>query len=260
VRKVSIALGTVAAIGALSLPASALAAQQLTLTPSPTLTGKPGGSGTIFYAFTIANTLGGLPSPLSGSFTTELPAGVTYAAVAGSAKLFPKCSSAVINAATGSTPPVCPAGSQIGTGSSTFSALIGTQTLNETSTIKAYLTSSSPVTLTFWGSGTTPIAETKIFTGTLMPDSGLYGEKLITNIPTITTVPGGPDASVTQFSLSTGGTAKVKEKVKGKTKTVTVPFVPLPKKCASSQLHWSASTGYEDGTTTTTTATTPCTL
>ncbi len=257
-RKVSIALGTIAAIGALALPASALAAQVFTFTP--TLTGPANGSGAVTTPFTIGNSLGGLPSPLAGATTVELPAGVSYSAVAASAKLFPKCSAAVINAATGSTPPACPAGSLVGSGTSTFAALIGSQTLNEVSTIKIYLTASSPVTLTFWGAGTSPIAETKIFTGTLMPDSGLYGEKIIVNTPTITTVPGGPDASVTQYSTTITGTAKVKSKKGKKTVTKTIYFVPLPKKCPSSQLHWSISSGFEDGTTASTTATTACTL
>ncbi len=255
-RKVSIGLGAIAAIVALAAPASALAAQQLTLTPK--LTGKLGGSGSILFAFTIAtNPLGGIPSPLSGQVIAELPKGVTYASVAASAKQFPTCSATLINAATGSTPPACPAGSLVGSGTSTFQAQLGSQMLNEPSTIKTYLSSANPIQLTFWGNGVSPIAETKVFTGTILPDSGLFGEKIVTNVPTITTVPGGPDASVTEFSLTTGASIKVKKKVHGKTKTTTVDFIPLPTKCTN-PLHWSATASYEDGSTTTSTATSAC--
>jgi hypothetical protein len=260
VRKVSIGLGTLAAVGALALPASALAAQQFTITPAPVLSGKAGGSGSLTFSFTIANSLGGEPSPLAGPLTVDLPMGVSYSALAASAKLFPKCAASVVEAATGSTPPNCPAGSLVGTGSATFSALIGTQTLNESAAVKIYLSSSSPVGLTFWSAGTTPIAETKVWPGTISPGTGQYGETVVTTPPTISTVPGGPDASVIQYSSTFTGTTKVKVKKGKKTTTKTVYFIPLPKKCPSPQLHWGATAGYEDGTSTTTTATTACTL
>lgn len=251
-RKVSIGLGTLAAMCVLALPASALAAQQFTLTPK--ITGKLGGAGALTFAFGIGNDAGGLPSPLTGQLTALFPAGVSYSALAANAKHFPTCSAAVITADAGATPPTaCPKGSLIGTGQATFAANIGGSPLSETTQyLNIYLSSASPVSLTFWSYGATPIQETKVFTGTLGAASGQYGIKLVNNIPTITTTPGGPDASVTAFTSTISASVKVK---KGK-KTTVYPFIPLPKKLKS-PLNWSATATYEDGTSTTVTATTP---
>jgi len=259
VRKVSIGLGTLAAIGALALPASALAAQTLTLSPS--LSGKLGGPGKLTFAFTVGTSPAApVPSPLNNQFVAELPAGITYSATG-----FQTCPLATVMAATGATPPACPAGSVAGSGSATFQAVLGTQMLNEPSNITIYLTQANPITLAFWGNGTKPIAETKIFTGTLAPDGTPYGEKLITNVPQITTVPGGPDASVTQFSSTlyavrtlkqTKMVKKGKKKVK-QTVTATVSAITLPKKCSGS-LSWKGTASFEDMSSVTQTATTAC--
>ncbi len=249
-RKVSIGLGAIAAICALAVPASALAAtspETLTLTPSAT--GKLGGPGKIVVGFSITtSTAGGIPAPLTGPFVEKLPAGIVETGVG-----FPTCSEATIQAATGATPPTCPAGSLAGSGTSTVQALIGSSPLIENSVVKAYLVSAHPLTLGFWANGTTPIQSTVFFNGTLGSAAAPFGSTFTSTTPVIPTVPGGPNASVTAFSLTLGTTTTVK---KGK-KKVTISSVTLPKKCTGS-LHWSASDSYTDGTSNTATATTPC--
>jgi hypothetical protein len=254
VRKVSIGLGAFAAICALAAPASALAAQTLTI--APTVKGTLGGPGKIGLGFTIASTTGGIPSPLSGPFVESIPPGITYSDTG-----FPTCSMATIQAATGSTPPTCPAGSLQGAGTATTQAQIGPTMINEPAVVNAYLVSAHPVTLGFWGNGTTPIATTVTWTGTLESAAAPFGSKLNTLTPVIPTVPGGPDASTTEFNITIGTTMKVKktETVKGKKKTVTttVGSITLPKKCTGT-LKWAATDSYQDGSSNSATATTPC--
>ena len=74
-RKVSFGLGAIAAICALAVPASALATQTLTITPS--ITGKLGGPGKVNFAFTITSPGGAIPSPLEPGkpFIENNPAG-----------------------------------------------------------------------------------------------------------------------------------------------------------------------------------------
>ena len=245
-RKVSIGLGALAAVAALAAPASALAAEQLTIAPK--VTGHLGGPGKIVFGFNITTTDGSIPAPLVGPFIEKEPAGIINSGVG-----FKTCSEATIMAATSSTPPSCPAGSLAGSGTSITQALIGSTHLIENGTIKAYLVSAKPLTLGFWGNGTTPIATTVFFNGVFGPAAAPYGATLSTVTPVIPTVPGGPNASTTAFSITLGSTVKVK---KGK-KTVTLSSITLPKKCTGS-MKWFASDAYADGTTNQTTATTPC--
>jgi hypothetical protein len=241
VRKVSIGLGALAAVAALATPASALAAQTLVI--KPTVQGKLGGPAKIGLGFTITAD-SGIPSPLAGPFIESIPKGITFSAAG-----FKTCPMAVIQAATGSAPPNCPASSKMGAGTSVTQALIGSSPLVENGTIYAYLTKASPISIGFWGNGTTPIETTVTFNGVLSAASGLFGNKLSTLTPVIPTVPGGPDASTTQFQFLFGGSAKVKGK--------TVTGITLPKKCTG-VMHWAATSSYQDGTSNSTTATTPC--
>ena len=257
-RKAKMSLAALAACGMLAAPAGALAATQLSIAPK--LSGRLGGAGAISFNLTNTNTLGGLPSPMTAPFVAHLPAGIAY-----NVSSFGTCSLAVINAATGSTPPRCPAASQIGTGTATLGVVIGGVPLNETAPARIYLTRKSPVTIQFWASGTTPIAETLSFPGTLSRDSAPYGQRLTVQVPTIPTVPGGPNAATLTFDTTFSATRKVTRTVtvkRGRRRvrrrvTTRVSEFTLPKKCRT-PLRWSATATYQDGTSSTRTATTAC--
>ncbi len=257
-RKAPIRLAAVALTVGLAAPATALAATQLSIAPK--LSGTLGGNGAIAFNITNTNTLGGLPEPMSSPFVAQLPAGITY-----NVGSFPTCSLATIQAANGSVPPVCPAGSQVGTGSAAIAAQLGATTLKETAAVRVFLTRKSPVTVEFWGNGTTPIAETLTFAGTLSGAAAPYGQKLSVQVPTIPTVPGGPDGSVVSLNTTFNATRRVTKTVSVKQgrKTVkrrvtsTVSEFTLPKKCSGS-LRWSGAATYADGTSSSVTATTAC--
>jgi hypothetical protein len=235
-------VGAVALCAALAAPASAAAASQLSIKPS--LSGRLGGNGAISFTLTNSDSLGGLPSPMAAPFVAHLPAGIKY-----NVGSFATCSTALIQAASGATPPNCSSASTIGTGTATLGALIGGQALNEQAQVHVFLTRKSPVTIEFWARGNSPIPETLIFPGTLSRDSAPYGEKLTVQVPKITTLPGSPDASTLSFST----TFKATRRVHGR----TISEFTLPKTCKK-PLRWSGTTGYEDGTSSTANATTAC--
>ncbi len=252
------ALAVIAAGGALALPASASAAEQVVITPIK-LTGTLGGAGGLTLGFTVADSLGGIPSPLAGIATIDLPAGGTYNATG-----FPTCPLATITAAVGA-PPSCPAGSKIGSGTATGQAVIGGTGIVEPAVLDVYLTQTNPITLEFWGNGTNPIAETLAFPGTFARASSPYGEQVTIQVPTITSVPGGPDVSITQVAVKFGATRSVtttksvkvgRSTVRKRVKT-TVGLVTLPKKC-SGTLHWGANLMFQDGTSAGATGTSAC--
>jgi len=251
-------LGAIVACAALAGPASALAATQLSIRPQ--VSGKLGGNGAIAFTLTNTNTLGGLPTPLQAPFVAHLPAGITYNVAS-----FNTCPQSTITRASGSAPPRCPAGSQIGTGAATIGAVLGGEPISEPAQVSIFLTRKSPVTVEFWANGTTPIQETLIFPGTLTKDSAPYGEKLTVQVPTIMTVAGGPDAATITFRTSFDATRRVtrtetikqgSRKIKRRV-TTTISEFTLPKTCKS-PMRWAASATYQDGSSSSAAATTAC--
>jgi hypothetical protein len=227
---------------ALVLPASAMAAEQVTASAS--LGGKLGAGGTLSVKSSVTDSLGGIPSPLT-QLVIDIPPGVGY-----NWATTPVCPVATIQAATGSTPPSgCPAGSKIGSGTATIQAQLGTSALVESAVLDIFLTQRSPVTYYVWSNGTTPIEETLVFPGTYTPTSAPYSEKIFVNVPPIPTVPGGPNASVTALNFTVGGnhTALVKQGRKKVKKSL--PLFVLPKKCPGGTLPYAATASFADQTT-----------
>jgi len=238
VRRVAVCLGSIAAAAVLAVPATAMAAE--VLTASPSLAGKLGGAGTLTIRANVTDSLGGIPSPLT-QLVIDIPPGVTY-----NFATTPVCPLATIQAATGSVAPSCPTGSKIGGGTATVQAVLGGEGITETAAMDIYLLQRSPVTYQVWANGTTPIQETLNFPGSFSPTSAPYAQQISVNVPPIPTVPGGPDASVTGLDFAVGGshTATVK---KGKKKVKeSVPLFTLPKTCKGGTLPYAATATFED--------------
>lgn len=60
-------------------------------------------------------------------------------------------------------------------------------------------------TLEILSQGSTPLDESTLATGVLVPDSGQYGSKLTVSVPAIPTLVLEPDASFVSLSLTIGG-------------------------------------------------------
>ncbi len=242
----AIGLTAIVATAAAATPGSASATEQITV--SPTLTGTLGGSGILAIRSSVTSPLGGIPTPLT-QLVIDVPAGASYTFAS-----TPVCPLATITAATGSVPPVCPAGSQIGSGSAAVEAALGSTTLMETAPLDIYLTSRRPVGYEVWTSGTTPVAETLTFPGSFTPAAAPFGGTISVTVPPIPTVPGGPDASVVSLGFTVGGTHTVtttttvrrgRKSVK-RTARTAVGLIELPRRCPGS-LPYAATATFQDG-------------
>jgi hypothetical protein len=149
-------------------------------------------------------------------------------------------------------PSGCPARSQIGSGHAVVEVHAGSQTIDEDATLWAFLgpLRNAQPTLEILGQGYTPLDERVVFPVSLQPDSAPYWGKLVAQIPAIPTVPLEPDASATFFSLTLGTSAPPR--------TPGTIAIFAPRRCPAGGFPWAAEFTYADGSTDTTTTTTPC--
>jgi hypothetical protein len=82
----------------------------------------------------------------------------------------------------------------------------------------------------------------------------LSGNKLSIPVPLVPTLPGQPNATLTKFTVTTGGTVTKK---KGKKKR-KIPYLANPSKCPSGGYPWSLAFTYENGESLTPKDTVPC--
>jgi hypothetical protein len=245
------AVGGVVATAAAVAGADGGATQaKITASFSPNGGGKPTH---IIFDVVTSSTTGGVPAPGTRALV-HLPLGMKV-----NTKGFARCNGNL------TTPPdasKCAANTQVGSGSSTLAAQLGTQSINEPATVTAYVGAKQHGhdTLLLYAVGTTPISAAVTLVGELIPGAhsagvhsaaASYGYKLDVAIPPIHTVPGAPDASITDFKVDIGKTAKVKGKKTG--------FLTAPKKSqCKGALHWGYDGSYSGAPDYSTTATSPC--
>ncbi len=265
---VAAAIALVAAAGA----AGAAAAPTVTASASfvPDRLGSPT---SLVYGFRIGDTSGGLPQPLS-RVVAMLPAGSTIDTTG-----LGVCPSLSALATSGVS--ACPTSSLAGFGSTQVAAQLGDVVLNETAALTIFLAPSTPghTVLDFYGDGTTPVSEQLAFTGTQEPASAPYGFEFAVNVPTIPTVPGGPDASILSLTSTIGAanvayyvTEKVRtvvtRRIDGRsekvTRTVTrrvlqrVKGLTVPPTCPSGGFPFALQFTFTDGSSVLTPVTIPC--
>jgi hypothetical protein len=237
------------AVGALALAVSVAVAQsgttqsKITASLSPNTGGKPT---KISFDVMTFSTTGGVPAPGSNA-VVHVPKGAKFAFTG-----FTRCNGNLTNPPSAAN---CPAKSKVGGGTSIVAAQVGSAAIRENATVTAYVGAKQHGhdTLLLYAVGTTPISTQITLVGELIPgDASPYSYKLNVPIPAIPTVPGGPNASITDFNTTVGGTAKVKGK--------KVALVTAPKKsaCVGGLVHWGYDGAYMDGTSYTSTTTSPC--
>ena len=230
-------LGALTAIGALVAAVGVAAAQggatqsKITASFSPNTGGKPAH---INFDVMTFSTTGGVPQPGTHA-VVHLPKGLKY-----SANGFTRCNIDLSNPNAGN----CPAKSKVGSGSSVVAALVGAAAVNENATVTAYAgpKKNGHDTLLLYAVGTTPISTQITLVGELIPgDKSPYSYKLDVPIPAIPTVPGGPNASITDFKTNIGANAKFHGK--------KVSLVTAPKKsaCVGGKENWLYDGTYQDG-------------
>ncbi len=146
----------------------------------------------------------------------------------------------------------CPAQSQIGTGRALADVHVGSSVESEEAAISVFVGPPQGLnpTVEILGQGYSPLDERVVITGTALPDNPPYGEKLVMSVPAIPTVPLEPNASTVSFSVTIGGKAARKHH--------NPNTALLPSHCPTGGFPFAAEFTYEDGSTSTSTATVPC--
>jgi hypothetical protein len=147
----------------------------------------------------------------------------------------------------------CPAHSQIGSGHALAEVQAGSQIFTESIALSVFLGAPRDLqpTVEVLGQGYSPFDERLVFTGTVLPDSAPYGEKLEMSIPAIPSVPLEPDVSIVELSLTVGARA-------GHAHVTSA--VVVPSHCPLGGLTFAAEFTYADGSSDSVLATTPCPL
>jgi hypothetical protein len=195
--------------------------------------------------FTIDYTGGelGVPSPVRKA-VLGLPAGLTLAV-----PVLRSCTATILLAhGIGG----CPAQSEIGSGHALVIANLGTQILVEHVALWAFLAPPRDLQPTFviLAEGYAPLSVKMVLPATALPARAPYGEDLTMSVPPIPTVPNKPDASVVNFTLTIGATAR--------RRTQHSATVTVPSHCPRGGLPFAAAFTYANGSQDNALATIPC--
>jgi hypothetical protein len=251
-RAVLVALAT--ALSCAVAPAAARAvSEQATLSASfsPDRLATPT---TITFGFHLATAEGTAPPPLTG-LDLKLPAGMNYTTTTLGLAI---CQPAVLQA---QGPVGCPANSRLGYGSAYVEVPFGTGAGHEIPEVQA-LAGPSPkgnLVVLFYANGLYPVSAQLTFAGEVLPASGRFGSQLATNVPLVTSVPGGPDVSIVNVTSTIGPSHLTYYKhVHGR----LVPFHPrgvaVPERCPRGGFPFAADFTFEDRSQTSATTNIPC--
>jgi hypothetical protein len=245
-----------ALLAPLAWPAGALASstgERVTLDVS-FAPDRLGASVSIVTGLQIAAAAGTTPSPVT-AFELYLPAGAEI----GSSSLGLAICSAAVLAASG--PEGCPPNAQIGSGSAIVTVPFGPELVQEQANIVAVMgppVHEQVVTL-LYAEARTPILAQLILPGELLPDSGVFGERLASTVPVTATLPGADDAAMTELSLDIDPPGLRYEKtVHERTVGYHPQGVAIPAKCPRGGFPFRAVLHFQDGDTVTSRRTVPC--
>jgi hypothetical protein len=202
----------------------------------------------------IAAAAGTTPSPVT-AFELYLPAG---AEIGSSSLGLAICSTAVL---ASSGPEGCPPNARIGSGSAIVTVPFGPELVQEQANIVAVMgppVHEQVVTL-LYAEARTPILAQLILPGELLPDSGVFGERLASTVPVTATLPGADDAAMTELSLDIDPPGLRYEKVvHERTVNYHPQGVAIPARCPRGGFPFRAVLHFQDGDTVTSRRTVPC--
>jgi hypothetical protein len=244
---------TVGLLGGLA-PACALAVSERATLNASFAPDRLGSPTTITFGFHLVTAEGAAPPPLTG-LDLKMPAGMNYTTTTLGLAI---CEPAVL-AAKGVAG--CPANSRLGYGSAYVEVPFGTGAGHEIPEIQA-LSGPSPsgnLVVMFYANGLSPVYAQLAFSGEVLPATGRFGSQLVTTIPLVTSVPGGPDVSIVSVTSTIGPSHLTYYKhVHGK----LVPFHPrgvsVPERCPHGGFPFAAQFTFADGSQTSAQTTVPC--
>jgi hypothetical protein len=243
-----------AALACQLAPASALAVSERATLDASFSPDRLGAPTTITFGFHLATSEGTAPPPLT-SLDLKLPAGMNYTTTTLGLAI---CQPAALLARGLAG---CPPNSRLGFGSAKVEVPFGTGAGHEIPEIQA-VSGPSPsgnLTVLFYANGLYPVSAQLVFSGEVLPDSGRFGSQLVTNVPLVTSVPGGPDVSIVGITATIGPSHLTYYKhVHGQ----LVPFHPrgvsVPERCPRGGFPFTAEFGFQDASSTSASTSVPC--
>jgi hypothetical protein len=100
----------------------------------------------------------------------------------------------------------------------------------------------------FYANGLFPVSAQLTFAGEVLPDTGAYGSQLSTNVPLVSSVPGGPDVSIVNVQTTIGPAHLTYYKhVHGRLVAFQPRGVAVPEHCPKGGFPFAASFVFQDG-------------
>ncbi|HXB66368.1 MAG TPA: hypothetical protein VNV42_15980 [Solirubrobacteraceae bacterium] len=213
-----------------------------------------GVSTTIGFSFTVTTTEGLAPPPLT-DIVLHMPKGLNYTDTnLGLAVCQPE-------QLQKEGPSGCPANSRLGSGNASVEVPFGDGAGHELPEIEAVMgpSNNGNIVVLFYANGKTPVSAQLVFKGEVQPAGGIFGSQLATAVPAIPSVPDGPNVSIISVKATIGpqGITYYKH-VHGRQVAFHPTGIGVPEHCPKGGFPFSASFTFEDGSSTSTTATVPC--
>lgn len=233
------ALLVVLALGCLPAVAEASDAVTIKIAFSPYRLDAPA---SIRTTVAISNTDGGLPSPVTG-FDLRLPAQLE---LIGSTLGLAICQPGALLA---SGLDGCSPNARLGSGSAEVAVPFGPEIVKETANIQALMgpPAGEQVGVLLYAESRTPVFAQLVFPGILLVGSG--PESLNTSIPLTPTLPGAPDAALTNMTLTVGPEhLTYYKRVHGRRVAFRPTGISLPPKCPRGGFQFETDMRFADGT------------
>ncbi len=230
-------LGALAICACLAGSADAAQSAKLQVSLSPK---RLGASTTLGFGFQIEAPEGAFPAALT-RLDVRLPPGmgVNTAGLA-------TCSEAKLEHGSRS----CSSNARVGTGKVKVQLLLGTVTRPEIAALTVFNgpRQGGHTTLVFDANGKLPIATQFVFTGVIVP--GPQGDSIEATIPLIPVLPNTPDGAIVELSATLGTRAQSYYRtVGGRRVRFTPKGATLPSSCPAGGFPFSATFGFNDGST-----------
>jgi hypothetical protein len=235
------------------LASSAQAAETVALRTSFT-PDRLGASTTIGFGFTIANTDGGLPSPLT-HVSLRMPKGMNYVTTTLGLSIC-KPEALVAKGLAG-----CPPNSRLGFGNAFVEVPFGSDAGHEIPEIQALMgpPHEGNIVVLFYANGLAPVYAQIVFAGELLPGEGAFGGNLDTTIPEIKSVTNGPPVSIINVNSTIGPSHLTYYKhVRGRLVGYKPQGISLPTKCPHGGFPFAAQFTFLDGSQVVTNHSVPC--
>jgi len=218
---------------------------------SPNRLGAPT---TIIFGFHLQTVEGQAPPPLT-ALDLRMPAGMNYTTTTLGLSIC-QPASLLANGVAG-----CPPNSRLGYGSALVEVPFGVGAGHEIPEVQAVAGPSRAGNLVvlFYANGLFPVSAQLSFAGEVLPDTGRFGSQLQTNVPLVTSVPGGPDVSIVNVQSTIGPAHLIYYKhLHGRRVAFHPRGVAIPERCPRGGFPFAASFGFQDGSATSASTTVPC--